>query len=32
MCDCRVCQIESKYPDEINAVVENVFDYIVEDL
>jgi hypothetical protein len=32
MCDCRVCQLESKYPDEINGVVENVFDYIVEDL
>ncbi len=32
MCDCRVCQLESQYPDEIDRVVEKVFDYIMEDL
>ena len=32
MCDCRVCQLESKYPDEIDRVVEKVFDYIMSGL
>ena len=32
MCDCRVCQLESKYPDQIDGVIEKVFDYIMDDL
>ncbi len=32
MCDCRVCQLEFKYPDQIDGVIEKVFDYIMDDL
>lgn len=32
MCDCRVCALESKYPGEIDRVIDKVFDFIMEDL
>ena len=32
MCDCRVCELEFKYPEQIDRVIEKVFDYIMEDL
>lgn len=31
MCDCRVCMLEYKYPEQINVVINKVFDYIMED-
>jgi hypothetical protein len=32
MCDCRVCLLESKYPDDIEGVIGKVFEYITEEL
>ena len=32
MCDCRVCNLESRYPDQIEGVIEKVFEFIMEDL
>ena len=31
MCDCRVCMLESKYPEQISVVINKVFDYMMED-
>jgi hypothetical protein len=30
MCDCRVCQVEYLYPEEIDIVVKDVFEYLIE--
>jgi hypothetical protein len=32
MCNCRVCDLESRYPDQIDRVVEKVFEFLMEDI
>ena len=29
MCDCRVCQLRLKYPEEFDTIVTDVFDYLI---
>ena len=31
MCDCRVCRLAFKYPDQVDRVIDKVFDYLMED-
>jgi hypothetical protein len=31
MCDCRVCKLEFLYPTNIDRIVEDVFNYMMED-
>jgi hypothetical protein len=30
MCDCRVCRVEYFYPEEIDTIIKDVFEYITE--
>lgn len=32
MCNCRVCDLESKYPDQIDKVIEKVFEFMTEEI
>lgn len=31
MCDCRVCQLEIIYPENIDKIVDDVFNYLTEE-
>lgn len=31
MCDCRVCELSARYPEQVDRVIEKVFEYMMED-
>lgn len=31
MCECRVCELSSRYPEQVDRVIDKVFSYMMED-
>jgi hypothetical protein len=31
MCNCRVCELTSLYPEQVDRVIDKVFEYMMED-
>lgn len=32
ICNCRVCELTFMYPEQVERVIEKVFDYMMQDI